>query len=199
MPEMDGYQTARRVRARGTGQGTHLPIIALTAHALREDLQRCLDAGMDDYVTKPFHADTLRRTVEKWLPSDDATPSAPPATPADRGDEPRFDPRRIQGLRELGRLGGSDVLAAVIARFREQPLLAALRQDLASGDRKALELHAHTLKGSSAALGALRLARLCDELEHTAPDAGLEACARQVDAIVAEYGLVLAELAEEEG
>jgi PAS domain S-box-containing protein len=191
MPEMDGYETARRLRERAGG-GPRQPIVALTAHAIKEDLERCLEAGMDDYITKPFHPDTLRRTVEKWL-SGRAT--APAATLQPLRGEPRFDPSRLQGLRELGKLGGTDLVGNVIARFREQPLLAALRQDLETGDRKALKLHAHTLKGTSLALGAVRLATLCDELEKHALTADLEICGRQLEALAQEYGLVLVELA----
>jgi two-component system, sensor histidine kinase and response regulator len=194
MPEMDGYETARRLRRRMIGKpGPRLPIVALTAHALKEDLERCLEAGMDDYVTKPFHPDTLRRTVEAWL---SGRGPAPPKIPeAVHDDEPRLDPTRLQGLRELGRLGGSDLLGSVIDRFRQQPLLASLHQALESGDRKALGFHAHTLKGSSATLGAVRLSRLCGELERMAPAAPLDDCARQLAALADEYDQVLAELA----
>jgi PAS domain S-box-containing protein len=198
MPEMDGYETARRLRSRTVGSpGPRLPIVALTAHALKEDLQRCLDAGMDDYVTKPFHPDTLRRTVESWLSGRSAaspTGTAPEAG-APQSDEPRLDPTRLQGLRELGRLGGSDLLGSVVARFRQQLLLTALHQALESGDRNALSLHAHTLKGTSAALGALRLSRLCGELERLAAKATLDDCARQLAALADEYDQVLVELA----
>jgi len=193
MPEMDGYETARRLRSRTAGGLPRLPIVALTAHALKEDLDRCLEAGMDDYITKPFHPDTLRRTVERWLSGGPAAP--PPAVPVPAGgDEPHLDVSRLEGLRELGRLGGSDVLRDVIARFREQPLLGALRQALDERDRKELALHAHTLKGTSAVLGAVRLARLCGELERMAPEAGQDACARQLATIAAEYDQVLEEL-----
>ncbi|HYU31168.1 MAG TPA: ATP-binding protein [Thermoanaerobaculia bacterium] len=194
MPEMDGYETARRLRARTAGRNPRLPIVALTAHALKEDLDRCLEAGMDDYITKPFHPDTLRRTVERWL-SGGGTAAPPPVVPPPAGgDEPHLDVSRLAGLRELGRLGGSDVLRDVIARFREQPLLAALRQALEERDRKELALHAHTLKGTSSVLGAVRLARLCGELERMAPEAGHDACARQLATIAEEYDQVLGEL-----
>jgi len=192
MPEMDGYETARRLRDRAGGRPRQ-KIVALTAHAFKEDLERCLEAGMDDYITKPFHPDTLRRTVEKWL---SGRGTAPPAFPVSfRAEEPRFDPSRLQGLRELGKLGGADLVGNVIARFRQQPLLAAIREALEIGDRKALGLHAHTLKGTSLALGAVRLANLCDKLEKLAPEADLEACGRQLAALAEEYELVLVELA----
>lgn len=73
MPELDGYEAARRIRAR-SGERWRLPILALTAHAMKEDLDRCLEAGMNDYITKPFHSDTLRRALERWLPPSPAGP-----------------------------------------------------------------------------------------------------------------------------
>ena len=151
---------------------------------------------MDDYITKPFHPDTLRRTVEKWLSGHGAESPAGAPEPV-REDEPRLDASRIEGLRELGRLGGTDVLRDIVTRFRGQPLLAALRQAQTGCDRAALERHAHSLKGSSAALGAMRLSRLCGELEKMARgEAGLDACARQLATIAEEYEQVLGELGE---
>ncbi len=63
MPEMDGYETSRRIRAGGSST----PIVALTASAMSGDRERCLAAGMDDYLTKPVQRDTLRRTLRRWL------------------------------------------------------------------------------------------------------------------------------------
>ena len=184
MPELDGYETVRRIRAL-SGARCRLPIVALTAHAMKEDLDRCLAAGMNDYVTKPFHPETLRRTLEQWL-----------APPEEAAEEPRLDPSRLEGLRQLARLGGRDILAELVAKFGERPLLASLREALERGDREALKLLARQLKGSSSNLGAVRLARLCGELEEMAADgAGLEAYARQIAGIAEEYDRVLPELA----
>ncbi|HSS49344.1 MAG TPA: response regulator, partial [Thermoanaerobaculia bacterium] len=66
MPELDGYEASRRIRA-SPGEIRRLPIVALTAHALKEDLERCLDAGMNDTITKPFREDVLRLKLERWL------------------------------------------------------------------------------------------------------------------------------------
>jgi two-component system sensor histidine kinase/response regulator len=66
MPELDGYEASRRIRA-SPGEIRRIPIVALTAHALKEDLERCIDAGMNDTITKPFREDVLRQKLERWL------------------------------------------------------------------------------------------------------------------------------------
>jgi CheY-like chemotaxis protein len=67
MPEMDGFEATRRIRG-NESSGRHVPIIAMTANALVGDRERCLDAGIDDYMTKPVKADTLEATPDRWLP-----------------------------------------------------------------------------------------------------------------------------------
>jgi PAS domain S-box-containing protein len=184
MPELDGYETARRIRAHA-GERWQLPIVALTAHAMKEDLERCLEAGMNDYVTKPFRPEALRRILKRWL--------AP--HPAAGPKEPRLDRSRLEGLRELGRIGGRDLVAELVTKFEELQPLTSLRQAQKSGDREAMKFLAHRLKGSGANLGAVRLARLCGELEAMAPEARLEDCTRQIELIAQEYEKVLPELA----
>jgi len=79
MPEMDGLEATRQIRERERETGRHLPIIALTAHAMKGDRERCLDAGMDEYVTKPLQAEPLLRTIREVLacPASQARLAAP--------------------------------------------------------------------------------------------------------------------------
>ena len=81
MPEMDGFEAARAIRERENNTSIHVPIIAMTAHAMTGDKQRCLSAGMDAYVSKPIHPGTLFSTIEKLCSSDQKAPLHPDETP----------------------------------------------------------------------------------------------------------------------
>src|SRR5262249_1577972 len=77
MPEMDGLEAAAAVRAREKVTGGHVPIVAMTAYAMKGDRERCLEAGMDDYVSKPIEPNELWRALEKVVPSGDGESEAP--------------------------------------------------------------------------------------------------------------------------
>ena len=187
MPELDGYEATRRIRERERDR--RIPIVALTANAMHDALQRCRQVGMDDYITKPFHPETLRRKLEHWLSGiqDVSLAAAPAVEPVDS----RLDEDQIEKLRELGRRTGTDLFGELVQRFCSRLHLEDLRRPLDAEDRAELELRAHSLKGSSATLGAARLAGLCGELERMAPQASLAACSRQLTFIAEELaGLV---------
>jgi PAS domain S-box-containing protein len=194
MPELDGYEATCRLRERG-GELSRIPVIALTAHAMQGDREKCIAAGMNDYIAKPFRAETLRQVLQRWL-----TPGAAPAAQDVSAPPPEerqsVDTAVLDRLRTLGQAAGRDVLREVIEAFRSRPHIADLRESLANGDRKALEIRAHSLKGSSGTLGALRLAALCDELERSARSGDPEPSAHQIDAIEEEHDRVLAELTQ---
>jgi len=201
MPELDGYETTRRMRARN-GERWQIPVVALTAHAMQGDREKCLAAGMNDYIAKPFRVDSLRRVLHRWLtPGEEDDAGAPESRDLDvraeregREGKDAVSPDALERLRSLGRAAGRDVLFEAVEAFRSRPHLAGLKEVLASHDRRNLELRAHSLKGSSGMLGAERLAGLCAELERSAAVADPETCARQLTAIEEEYDRVLAEL-----
>jgi PAS domain S-box-containing protein len=196
MPELDGYETTRRIR-QGTGENSRVPILALTAHAMRDELDRCLAVGMNDTITKPFRQEILQQRLERWLANGgDGSPAEAPAAPPSPllPASPTFDGEKLAELRRLGRALGKDVLRNLAESFRSQTCLAEMRSGLARGDRPHVGREAHSLKGSSAALGAVRLATLCEELERLPPETSLEAYAGRVAAIEEEYRRVLSGL-----
>jgi PAS domain S-box-containing protein len=196
MPELDGYETTRRMRARSGGQW-RVPVIALTAHAMKGDREKCLDAGMDDYIAKPFRVETLRQVLSRWLPQGGAPEGPDGAVVPPVAERRPVNAEALESLRALGRTAGRDMLRELVDTFRSQPHLTALREALDNRDRQALERRAHSLKGSSGMLGALHLAELCAELERSARDSeDLAACAGRIDAIEEEHTRVLAELLE---
>jgi len=176
MPEMDGFQATRAVRAGERLTGTHVPIIALTAHAMTGDRERCLAAGMDAYVAKPVEAVKLFATIEQLAPdpSNDSVDAL-----VRRGEPPVLD--REAALARLG--GDSEVLLDAVAAFCEDRarLLADVRTGILKRDGDALRRAAHTLKGALSAIGAvaateaaIRVERLGREGELGSAD---EACA----------------------
>ncbi len=192
MPELDGYEATRLIRE-GPEEKRQVPIVALTAHAMKEDLDRCLAVGMNDTITKPFTEEAVSRKLEHWLGT------GGPLVPEPPGFAPEcleaLDGERLAELRELGRVQGRDVLGDVMEAFESQAYVAEIRSALAAGDWPRAEWRAHTLKGTSAILGATRLAGLCEELEHVLRTGGAEACTGLMEAMDQEEQRVLSALA----
>jgi len=182
MPDMDGYQATEQMRKveaeRGAAVGT--PIIAMTAHALEGDRERCLDAGMDDFLAKPFNRGDLRRCMARWLGNDPRT-SAPPPSPAAAGEGARDEPAAVdpQVLGDLGRIGGS-ADPAQLGRWvdlylsESDKFIGIIERALQAGDVDALRRAAHSLKSSSGMVGALVLAQLSGKIEELARAADAE-------------------------
>ena len=149
MPEMSGLETTAAIRERERTTGKHLPIIAMTAHALKGDRERCLAAGMDAYVPKPIDPKKLATAIETQIGSAAAASS----TPTKEGSrEPGFDSNSV-----LERVGGDRELLKEVASlfFEDTPrLLAEIRAAIDHNDPPALERSAHRLKGSVSNFGA---------------------------------------------
>jgi HPt (histidine-containing phosphotransfer) domain-containing protein len=148
---------------------------------------------MNDYIAKPFRVDTLRRVLQRWLLPGGAPGDPAPAEPA-AAELPVVDLETLDRLRALGRTAGRDLLREVVETFRSRPYIDELQSALEAGDRRTVELRAHSLKGSAGTLGALGLAELCAELERCAKTGTTESCAQQIGAIAEEYRRVLIEL-----
>ncbi|HEV3253014.1 MAG TPA: response regulator [Candidatus Acidoferrales bacterium] len=146
MPEMDGLEATAAIREREKLTGAHLPIVAMTAHAMKGDREKCLASGMDGYITKPIQIRELLAVIEDHLPATVKAAPPPPATaPAADVSREVLDAKsvleRLEGDREL--------LSSLIRIFEtEAPaLMQEMRKALAERDEKALERVAHTLKG----------------------------------------------------
>jgi CheY-like chemotaxis protein/HPt (histidine-containing phosphotransfer) domain-containing protein len=184
MPEMDGLEATRALRA--DPAFGDLPIIAMTANAMRQDLEACLQAGMNDYVTKPVDRVALAATLRKWLPARAAgvSPGGAGVSPADllAGTEaaatrtdggpaalPSLPGLDISGA--LARLGiGADALRRMLIRFADgqRKTLVDLRAAVGQGDAGGAGRHAHALAGAAGNLGADTLREAAKALESEA-------------------------------
>ena len=157
MPEMDGYKAAAWIRQR-EGPQRRIPIIALTANVGQGDRERCLAAGMDDYLGKPARLQTLDSTLRKWIPRMGDRPS-----PADIASGlPAEHP-----LRMLERQGRNELVVEIIDLFLETTpqRLEQMREARLKGDAKELFSLAHSLKGAAVQLGAWEMADLCHKIQ----------------------------------
>ena len=169
MPEMDGLEATHAVRRREEGTGRHIPIIALTAHAMTGDRERCLAAGMDDYVSKPIRSVELMNTLSQWqreiaAAKEAKTPSSPAAPAGPEAEE--------RGALDAARLREScgddeETIQEVVADFLEvTPLgIQRLTAAISEGNERRIHYEAHTLKGSCRTIGAESLGALCEEIE----------------------------------
>jgi signal transduction histidine kinase/CheY-like chemotaxis protein len=207
MPTMDGFAATRAIREReaesaksGAG-GRRLPIVALTAHAMQRDRQDCLDAGMDDYVAKPFTKDELQYMVGKWLGGcGEARPLEESQMGAESRQEaqvPTFDPGKLESLLP-SESGGDESLAQRIVDVylkSSTDLVSALSDAVAAKNLETTARIAHTLKSSSAQVGAAKLSGLCKDLEAHAKAGATEEVRELFDDLSAEVEAVHEQMA----
>jgi len=179
MPVLDGFAATRAIREREAAapptpnslSPTHIPVIALTAYAMKGDRELCLNAGMDDYLSKPFTQEQLWAVLHRWLPEEPTRGNRDRA--ARSVSTPRIarpaslDPEALDHLRALQKGSAGDIFGKVVQSYLNTApqLLQSIREAVARNDAAALRRAAHTLKSSSASLGALVLAALCKDLE----------------------------------
>ncbi|HEX7880723.1 MAG TPA: response regulator [Candidatus Eisenbacteria bacterium] len=165
MPELDGLEATRRIRAAEKETGLHIPIVALTAHAMAGDRERCLAAGMDDYLSKPLRPEDLVAALERQgaASREPGDVSDAPSSPAETHDESVFDPAEL-----LERVGGHrDLMNRLVGISREElpRMREAVQRAISSGDAKELFQAAHALKGAALNLAASRVAEAARQLE----------------------------------
>jgi CheY-like chemotaxis protein len=196
MPIMDGYEATRRIRARERENGrSAMVIVALTAHAMKGDREHCLSVGMDDYLSKPFSEEQLGDLLRRWLVpakkeesgrGDAPTPGSGSDNP---GEEADFDEGVLDNYRQIQRPDQPDIIKRLVTIYlKSSPtLLAEIDSALQASEHERLWHAAHSLKSSSANLGAVKLARLCEELELQGRAGRLEQAAELADSIRQEY------------
>jgi len=167
MPQMDGYEATRLIRDREVGtRNSLIPIIAITADAMTGDRDKCLDAGMSDYIAKPVELRKLAEILEKWLDPASTGELDSAAGPSAANAEPVFD---LEDM--LARLmDDKDLGAKVVAAFLDDApqQLQILRKMLEEGDAEGARRQAHTLKGAAATMSAEPLRALCSEVQEAA-------------------------------
>ena len=212
MPGLDGFGATARIRHAESAAGSgRIPIIALTASALLGERERCLAAGMDDYLTKPVSLEALVVCLRQWVGRAASGPAA--ATPHGRrvrpptGDDaaagaphgyngfthPTLDGAALTSIRALRSVDGRNPLELVVGQFlaSSPALLAGLRDAGAARDMEAIRASAHSLKSSSAMVGARRLAEILRETERAALDSATERCDALIGLAQGEYEAVV--------
>ncbi len=189
MPEMDGLEATRHIRDHQEGR-LHTPIVAMTANAIEGDRQKCLDAGMDDYVSKPINMKKFMRVLSIWLSPENSETHA--QSKSSSSDLSIFDPKYIEnnwcGILEEARL---EVLEEFCDESRRR--LEAIRLHQGNEDADALRREAHALKGCSANVGAQLLSASAQSIEQSCAD-GRFVSEESIDELAALYELTLRKL-----
>ena len=173
MPEMDGLEAARTMRYQEAQTGGRIPIIAMTGQEMPGDRERCIEAGMDDYLAKPLRAQELSEKISQW------TGIRGPTEPTQQSDKSAEQPE-IDWSSALAAVGGKRALMRELIElfFEEGPrLLNEAQQSLERKDAEGLRIAAHTLKGSARYFGPNRVAELAGQVEDFASQNDLAAAA----------------------
>jgi len=196
MPQMGGLEATRRICERF--DSAHRPrIVAMTASAMEGDKETCIEAGMDDYVSKPVRIKILQASLERWGNAVSTSRAQQESVAASAS----IDLEIINDLRRLQDDTDTNILLEMVELFREDAPghLRAIADAIANSDAGALEHAAHRLRGSSASLGAVRLAELCKSLEQLGRSNSTAGAVEKLTLIEAEMTCVTAALEFEAG
>ncbi|MFP4455952.1 MAG: PAS domain S-box protein [Desulfonatronovibrio sp.] len=204
MPGMDGIEATRKIREleKTSNSLSRIPVIALTAHATSEDRDRCLAAGMDDYLTKPVRPDNLREVLEKWLSrtSDERTEQGP-GTPDNTQDNDREPPEtmgtlfdyevfmdRIMDDKELAR----EILEVFLETIPQK--IDIIKNESASGNNDEVRRNAHAIKGTAANTGCLDLSETAAGVEKAAKSDDQEGVKKLIPRLEKQYSQAKTEI-----
>jgi len=193
MPEMDGLSATSRIRDPTSEVLDHrIPVVAMTANAMKGDLERCLAAGMDDYLSKPLAPKALAAILGKWIhekPRLSDVRKAPPRT------EPQ--PQIFDRSGFLERLSGDGDLAKSVARIFQEDIgarIPALKACLDAGDNPGAASISHTIRGASANVGGRTLSAVASELERSANDDDIDSARAGFREIESQFGALCREM-----
>ena len=195
MPLMDGYEASAAIRA--LARTPRVPIVALTANVMEGNRERCLAAGMDDFLAKPYALEQLKATLQRWMPAAPAATAAggvpAPAAEAPADAPPALDRKVIDQFRELDPSGSTALAARILDIYAGSSggVFAEVEQAVTEGDGERLRHAAHSLKSSSANVGAKRVAALFKDFEQLGKDGRIDEARAQLDALRAEYARAL--------
>jgi len=201
MPLMDGYQATREIRDPESKVLNHkIPIIAMTANAMIGDREKCLEAGMDDYVSKPVSPRALADVLAKWLPD----PKESGITQqfdlsGDSADTPIIQPAVFDRDSMVARLmHDKDLISLVVKSFLEDipRQISTLKETLESGDSSEVERLCHTIKGASSNVGGELLRAVAAEMEKYGKADDLASVKEKVDELEEQFSLLKGKLEE---
>ena len=200
MPVMDGFVATRTLRERELGATRRLPVVAMTAHAMQGDRERCLDAGMDDHLAKPVRREAMERTLARWVPGRFVPAAARPGQSGLGADSDLLDPTVLDGLREIETQGAPGFVSEIVGLFANQgrATLEALSAAAATGDLTVWRSTLHTLKGSASSVGAIRLSEACHRFEDRSDSDGLTGSEAALKELEREYAKALERLCRDQ-
>ncbi len=192
MPDMDGYEATRRIRQM-EGAIARVPIIAITAHALPGEREKCLAAGMNDYLAKPVSLEQLGAVIRLWASKSSEAQATAPVLPMEGDEHHVLDRERVSSFLAISR-SQHGFLDGLVKTFRQDvpARLDALRAAASSGDAQDLALAAHALKSSSGSVGAKRMYAVASALERDALSGRLDGASASIEQLAAEFPRVIA-------
>ncbi len=198
MPVMDGYEAARRLRA--DPRYHHLPIAAMTAHAMQEEREKCRQIGMNDHINKPIEPELLYRLLERYhkniaTPSEHIPPPQTTPAPEEMPEIPAIEGLEIKtALRRLG--GRVELYRKLLKQFAEEYRTGAegLSSEIESEDWQAAERQAHTLKGLFGTIGAENLQAMSAEIEKALKNQDIAAAKQQLEVLRQPFAKLIGDI-----